>query len=221
MGSERKQALRLLEVVVVVVAVVFGVLALQRQVHSPQVSVTKGGTLRLATQAVVRIDPAFVSSDQEVAVTNAVYDYLVDVDADNHVQPRLASAWTVSEDGLRYTFELQQGVSFHDGSPFGPQDVVWSFNRLRNPETSSAASLFENVTEVTAVGPYAVRFVLSQNDPFFLFDLSDTARPSSRTARPRPRTSTARARSKWSSSVPKTASSWRPTQATSSPDCPS
>jgi len=173
MGSERKQALRLLEVVVVVVAVVFGVLALQRQAHSPQVSVTKGGTLRLATQAVVRIDPAFVSSDQEVAVTNAVYDYLVDVDADNRVQPRLASSWTVSEDGLSYTFELQQGVTFHDGGPFGPQDVVWSFNRLRNPETSSAASLFENVTEVTAVGPYAVRFVLSQNDPFFLFDLSD------------------------------------------------
>ncbi len=139
-------------------------------------SVSQGsfeGTLRLATQAVVRIDPAFVSSDQEVAVANAVYDYLVDVDADNRIQPRLASAWSVSDDGLRYTFQLREGVTFHDGSPFGAEDVVWTFQRLSDPETSSAASLFENVGGIEATGPLEVTFTLTENDPFFLFDLSD------------------------------------------------
>jgi peptide/nickel transport system substrate-binding protein len=41
------------------------------------------GTLRVALEPTVRLDPAFASSDSEIAVINAVYDYLVDVDADN------------------------------------------------------------------------------------------------------------------------------------------
>ena len=52
---------------------------------------------------------AFASSDAEITVLNAIYDYLVDVDAANNPVPRLANAWTVSEDGLVYSFEPELG----------------------------------------------------------------------------------------------------------------
>lgn len=130
--------------------------------------------LRVATQAAVNLDPAFVASDQEVAFVNAVYDYLVDVDADNRIQPRLAESWTISDDGTVYTFALEDNVAFHDGSTFSAEDVVWTFNRLRDPDVGSgAASLYENVVSIEATGDNEVTFTLSDNDPFFLFDLSD------------------------------------------------
>src|SRR5688572_1486815 len=83
------------------------------------------GTLRVGMEIPVQLDPAFASSDVEIAILNAVYDYLVDVDAENNIQPRLATDWEVSEDGLTYTFTLAPNVTFHDGSPLTAEDVVW------------------------------------------------------------------------------------------------
>jgi peptide/nickel transport system substrate-binding protein len=104
------------------------------------------GTLRVALEPTVRLDPAFASSDAEIAVLNAVYDYLVDVDVDNAVQPRLAYWWTVSDDGLSYTFDLVEGATFHDGSPLTADDVVWTFDRLRDAELElPTADLYANV----------------------------------------------------------------------------
>ena len=54
----------------------------------------QAGVLRVAMQPIVQADPAFISSDAEVLVANHVYDYLVDIDPDNNIQPRLASSWS-------------------------------------------------------------------------------------------------------------------------------
>jgi peptide/nickel transport system substrate-binding protein len=132
------------------------------------------GTFRLVTQATVQTDPAFISSEGEVALANAIYDYLVDVDHDNIVQPRLADSWSVSADGLAYTFDLADNVSFHDGSAFSSADVVWTFDRLRDAETGSpTVDLYKNIVSVAANGPDTVVFRLADTNPFFLFDLSD------------------------------------------------
>lgn len=132
------------------------------------------GSLRLATQAIVQTDPAFISSDAEVAVANAVYDYLVDIDADNRIQPRLAQDWTISDDAQAYTFKLVENATFHDGSPLTAEDVVWTFDRLRDPETGSpTASLYQNIEGIEATGKHEATFRLNESDPWFLFDLSD------------------------------------------------
>ncbi|MCP4247919.1 MAG: 4-phytase, partial [bacterium] len=60
------------------------------------------GMLRIAWQPIVQTDPAFISSDPEIAVANAVYDYLVDVTADNTIEPLLATSWASSDDGLSW-----------------------------------------------------------------------------------------------------------------------
>lgn len=132
------------------------------------------GVLRVALQPIVQTDPAFISSDSEVLVANHVYDYLVDINPKNEIQPRLAKDWTVSPDGLTYVFTLEEGVTFHDGSEFSAEDVVWTFNRLRDPALEApTVNLYENIAEVQASGDLEVTFTLKEPNPFFLFDLSD------------------------------------------------
>ena len=133
------------------------------------------GTLRVAFQSLVQTDPALISSDAEVLVANAVYDYLVDIEPlSSQPVPRLASEWLVSEDGLTYTFTLHEGVNFHGGSPLTAADVVWTFDRLRDPAAEYAtASLYENIASITAMSDLEVTFTLKAPNPFFLYDLSD------------------------------------------------
>lgn len=131
-------------------------------------------TFRVAMRPPTRIDPAIIDSDSEIAIANAVYDYLVDVNAENAIEFRLAERVDISEDGLSYTFTLRQGVHFHDGTPLMPGDVVWTFDRLRDPENGfPTASLYENVRSIQVTGPDTVTFILHQTNPFFLYDLAD------------------------------------------------
>lgn len=130
--------------------------------------------LRVASEQIVQTDPAQISSDAEVLVANAVYDYLVDVNEENQIEPRLAQDWTVSEDGMTYTFQLVENAVFHDGTPLTAADVVWTFNRLRDPESGYATvDIYSNITSVEATGEHEVTFTLEDTNPFFLFDLSD------------------------------------------------
>ncbi len=132
------------------------------------------GALRVGIDIPVQLDPALASSDAEITVLNSIYDYLVDVDAANEIQPRLATAWQVSNDGLVYTFQLAEGVVFHDGSALTADDVVHTFDRLRDPDAGyPTADLYSNVVSVAATGELEVRFTLAETNPFFLYDLSD------------------------------------------------
>jgi peptide/nickel transport system substrate-binding protein len=143
--------------------------------YSPEAAaVEPTGTLRVALEIPVQLDPAFASSDSEIAILNAVYDYLVDVDHTNRIRPRLATRWAISGDGLTYTFELAPNVTFHDGSALTAADVVWTFDRLRDPSLElPTADLYSNIESITATGDLEVTFNLKETNPFFLYDLSD------------------------------------------------
>lgn len=130
-------------------------------------------TLRVAIEVPAQFDPAFAPTPADTTITNAVYDYLVDVNANNDIVPRLAISWEVSEDGLTYTFTLAEGVTFHDGSPLTPEDVVWTFNRLRNPDLALPnVDVYANIADIHAVGDNMVQFVLTETNPFFLYDVA-------------------------------------------------
>ncbi|MBI1800172.1 MAG: ABC transporter substrate-binding protein [Chloroflexi bacterium] len=132
------------------------------------------GALRVAFEIPAKLDPAFASADSEIAILNAIYDYLIDVNTESKIVPRLAAQWTTSADGLTYTFTLASGAAFHDGSPVTAQDVVWTFDRLRDPQLKlPTSSLYENIAGITATGDKVVTFKLKQTNPFFLYDLSD------------------------------------------------
>lgn len=126
-----------------------------------------GGVLRVSTNAPVELDPALGSNDPEILFNRSIYDYLVDVRPDSSVTPNLATGWEISDDGLTYTFTLQEGATFHDGSPFTSADVVYTFNRL--VEVGSAAANILGEFDVSAPDDSTVVFTLVAPNADFLF----------------------------------------------------
>jgi len=125
-------------------------------------------------------DPT-VSTSQEIArVTYGnVYEGLVRIDRNGEIVPALAESWTVSEDGLTWTFQLKEGVTFHDGSPFTAEDVVAKFERAIAPDTTYAHPEYYEAIEgvaVAAEGENTVVFTLSEPSSSLLYNL---ARPDS------------------------------------------
>jgi len=103
-----------------------------------------------------------------------VYQGLVARTADQEIVPSLASDWTVSEDGLTYTFTVQEGVTFHDGQELTPQDVVWSLTQHRDTAEWVDADTLANVSGITADGQ-TVTVTLAAPDSQFLWNLSGRA----------------------------------------------
>ncbi|MFW6069992.1 MAG: ABC transporter substrate-binding protein [bacterium] len=148
--------------------------ATEEEDETAEAETMREGVLRVAMQPIVQTDPAFISSDSEVLVANHVFDYLVDIDAESTPVPRLATDWEISDDGLTYVFTLAEGVSWHNGDPFSAEDVVWTFDRLRDPESDlPTVDLYSNIESIEATGDLEVTFTLQEVNPFFLYDLSD------------------------------------------------
>jgi peptide/nickel transport system substrate-binding protein len=140
----------------------------------PSASQERQGEFRVALQPIVQTDPAFISSDPEIIIASSIYDYLLDVTPQNTIAPRLAREWTVSEDGKTYVFSLVENATFHDGTLFTAEDVVWTFNRLRDPQVDSPTKdLYSNIENIEASDRFEVTFTLKEPNPFFLYDLSD------------------------------------------------
>jgi len=74
----------------------------------------------------------------------------------------------VSEDGTEYVFKLREGVTFHNGDPFTADDVVFTYNRSKDPEQSIHSRVLANVAEVAKVDDYNVRFKLNKPQASFL-----------------------------------------------------
>jgi ABC-type transport system substrate-binding protein len=86
------------------------------------------------------------------------------------MRPALAESWTVSPDQLSWTFHLRRGVTFHDGSPFTADDVVYSYRRIIDQELANADKL-SAVTGITAADPSTVVITLKQPTPSLLTNL--------------------------------------------------
>ena len=73
--------------------------------------------------------------------------------------PELATEWSVSSDGLTWTFKLREGVKFHSGADFSSADVVYTFQRLLDEATGSGALAvlaFLDPAGIVAVDPLTV-----------------------------------------------------------------
>lgn len=82
------------------------------------------------------LDPARTYDGPDSAL-GAVFSGLITLDQKLQVQPDLAAGWTISADGLVYTFYLYQNAVFHNGRPVTAQDVVFSWERAADPATDS------------------------------------------------------------------------------------
>ena len=128
--------------------------------------------LRIAWMTPATLDPRSASGDSEIAILNALYDYLIDTDAGANLVPRLASSWEHSDDGLRYILQIRDDAIFHDGSPLTVDDVLWTIQWHQESE-STVASLLSSVVSAAATGDNAITFMLSEPNPDFLYNLTD------------------------------------------------
>jgi peptide/nickel transport system substrate-binding protein len=116
-------------------------------------------------------------------IGNLVYEGLTkrdvsDPDAPAGVAPALAESWDISDDGLTYTFHLQEGVTFHDGADWDADALVYNMNRYMqeddpnyDPVLITYYSVLGFVDSVEKVDDITVDFTLNQPFAFFLADL--------------------------------------------------
>lgn len=134
-------------------------------------SAQDSSALRLAWLTPATLDPRSASGDSEIAILNAVYDYLIETDAAANLVPRLASSWSLSDDGLVYTLQLRADATWHDGSPVSVEDVLWTISWHREAE-STLAGLIADASFADA-GDNRISITLSEPNPDFLYNLTD------------------------------------------------
>jgi oligopeptide transport system substrate-binding protein len=160
--------------------------------HAAMVAAS-GGILRISDEGesdLASIDPPSPNAGdaQSNVVEKLVFGGLVRLDQHLRVQPDASASWTMSHDGKVYTFTLQPGLKWGDGSPLTAQDVVWSFNRAFSPAYASGGVSFylahilggldvvnkraRTVKGVKAIGTNKVQITLDQPAAVFLDDLA-------------------------------------------------
>lgn len=126
------------------------------------------------------LDPHVATALNDFRILMNVYDGLVRFrDGTLEVEPALAKSWTISADGLTYTFKLRDDVSFHDGSRFDAEAVKFNFDRMldeTHPYHDTGpfplAFFFGAVEAVTAVDADTVEFRLTEPYAPFLSNLA-------------------------------------------------
>lgn len=109
-----------------------------------------GGILRFAYYAPTNTDPAFLSTVADEHIARQWAEYLVFVDEENRPDPSrsLAENWEANEDGTEWTFNLRQGIKFHNGKEMTSRDVKFTFDRLRDPDIGAATvTTYANIVD--------------------------------------------------------------------------
>ncbi len=117
-----------------------------------------------------QLDPHKTTAYFSFEVLENVYDTLVEPDENLEMRPALAESWEVSGDQLTWTFHLRHGVTFHDGSPFTADDVVYSYKRIIDQKLANA-DRFRAVTDVAAPDKSTVKITVAQPTPNLLSNI--------------------------------------------------
>ena len=126
---------------------------------------------------VTSLDPAFSRNPQNIWPINQLFNGLVQLNKNLNIEPEIASSWSISPDGLTYTFYLRNDVYFHESPIFGEKktrrveakDFVFSFDRLKDPVVASPGSwVLLNVENYEATAENILTITLKNPFPAFL-----------------------------------------------------
>ncbi|MFA4949012.1 MAG: ABC transporter substrate-binding protein [Candidatus Krumholzibacteriia bacterium] len=130
----------------------------------------QGGTLNIATPGEpLKLDPQGAADLATQQVVMQLYDQLVVLLPGSDVpQPGLAESWTISEDGLTYTFKLR-AAKFSDGQPVTAEDAKFSIERAKDPKADPGyAQLFSTIQSIDAPDSSTLVLRLSAPTPALL-----------------------------------------------------
>ena len=130
---------------------------------SSKVAAQAGGELTCGwagTAEITTLDPAQINQVLQFQIASNVLSGLTHITPELTAAGDLAADWSVSEDGLEWTFNLREGVTWHNGDPFTADDVVFTYNRSKDPEQSIHSGNLVNVLDVVKDDDYTVRLIL-------------------------------------------------------------
>jgi peptide/nickel transport system substrate-binding protein len=150
----------------------------ERVLHSQQQPDYAAGDWLVNSFLVIpdKLTPLISSDAYAAEIQSYVLDSLVARDPNSFKWlPRLAGSWKISDDQLTIDFNLRRGVTFSDGSDLTADDVIFTFDLIRNEqiEAPRARAYLDKLQSVTKTGDYSVRFVFKE--PYFLsFEVAGT-----------------------------------------------
>jgi len=135
-----------------------------------------GGTLVIANVSdMTGLDPIHISDAPSSMIASQVYDQLVTRTPEGEHVGELAKSWEVTEQGKVWTFELEEDVTFHDGSKFTAEVVKFHIERILDEESGSAyRSQFAGIDEVNVLDDYTLEMVLSEPNVAFIDNVLTT-----------------------------------------------
>ncbi len=117
---------------------------------------------------IATLDPAFAKDQSIIWPCRQLYNGLVELDSNLQTKASIAKGWTISEDGLLYTFVLRNDVLFHNGRRVTAEDFEYSFSRITDPDVASPGSwIFTDVDYFRAVDD--TTFTIRLKKPFAPF----------------------------------------------------
>jgi peptide/nickel transport system substrate-binding protein len=141
----------------------------------PADSPVKGGTVTVASLTEPpSLDPYHQASDARIQYTTLMYQGLMYESASGTALPLLAKKVKLSDDGLTYTFTLNEGVTFHTGAPMTSADVKYSYDYIRDPANGSpGASDFQTIASIDTPDATTVVMTLKQPNSAMLMTLTN------------------------------------------------
>lgn len=128
-------------------------------------------TLRMSFyRTIPALDPAFVGRRTESHMIKQIFDTLIRYDEQTDTfLPHLAHHWESDETGTEWTFYLRKGVLFHHGRELSARDVVWTLERIADPQTGSPHRwMLHDIEKVTASRETTVKIKLSRPNHLLL-----------------------------------------------------
>ncbi|SHI31049.1 ABC transporter substrate-binding protein [Desulfosporosinus lacus] len=161
-------------VLIISILVLTSLAGCAKSANAPQESsTTQDKSLVIATAADLgTIDPAVAMDNSAWKISYPAYERLVNFKGSStEVEPGLAKSWSISPDGLTWTFILQENHKFADGTSLDAAAVKYSFDRLMKIK-KGPSDAFPSLESVTVVDPHTVVFKLKTVFPAFLSTLA-------------------------------------------------
>ena len=137
----------------------------------------KGGRMRMGIAGGTTkdsLDPGTLEDQVAMNISRQTRNCLTEIAPDGSLIGELAESFEASPDARVWTFELHKGVEFHNGKTLEAEDVIYSINHHRGPDTKSVATgMTDPIEELKADGKHTVVFTLSGGNADFAFGLSD------------------------------------------------
>jgi peptide/nickel transport system substrate-binding protein len=137
-------------------------------------AVVEGGTLTVTLSAdPSSLNPMLSQTSPTFATANQVFDTLVKYDSKFNPVPWLATSWTISDEGKTFEFILNEGIKWHDGTPFTNDDIVFTFGELGPKFSNTYKLVMKDLIGIDAGTPGKITFRFSKPVGAFMAYLGD------------------------------------------------